>query len=94
MIARPARTITRPPDRPTPAVDPPRADRLSSRLYVPRSIGKDVRDRIVAMIRDIRMGDVQDFRNFMGAVIDRKAFEGIAGCGSSALSAASRSPPR
>ena len=27
------------------------------------------------MIKDIRMGDVQDFRNFMGAVIDKKAFD-------------------
>jgi 1-pyrroline-5-carboxylate dehydrogenase len=32
----------------------------------------------VAMIADIRMGDVRDFRNFMGAVIDRKAFDSIA----------------
>jgi 1-pyrroline-5-carboxylate dehydrogenase len=31
------------------------------------------------MIRDIRMGDVQDFRNFMGAVIDQNAFESISG---------------
>jgi 1-pyrroline-5-carboxylate dehydrogenase len=29
---------------------------------------------VVAMIEDIRMGDVTDFRNFMGAVIDRRAF--------------------
>jgi 1-pyrroline-5-carboxylate dehydrogenase len=36
-----------------------------------------VRDRIVGMIGQIRMGDVADFRNFMGAVIDRKAFETI-----------------
>jgi 1-pyrroline-5-carboxylate dehydrogenase len=49
----------------------------ASRIYIPRSIWGDVRDRIVGMIRDIRMGDVQDFRNFMGAVIDRKAFESI-----------------
>jgi len=28
----------------------------------------------VGMIEDIRMGDVADFRNFMGAVIDRRAF--------------------
>jgi 1-pyrroline-5-carboxylate dehydrogenase len=34
-----------------------------------------VRDRVVAMIADIRMGDVADFRNFMGAVIDRRAFD-------------------
>jgi 1-pyrroline-5-carboxylate dehydrogenase len=39
----------------------------------------DVRDRIVAMMDDIAMGDVRDFRNFMGAVIDRRAFDRIAG---------------
>src|SRR6478736_2463143 len=50
-----------------------------SRVYVPRSLWNDVRDRLVAMIRDIRMGDVRDFRNFMGAVIDRRAFDKIAG---------------
>jgi 1-pyrroline-5-carboxylate dehydrogenase len=44
-----------------------------SRIYVPRSLWKGVRDRIVAMIDDIRMGDVRDFRNFMGAVIDEHA---------------------
>jgi len=49
----------------------------ASRIYVPRSLWSDVRDRIVGMIRDIKMGDVQDFRNFMGAVIDKKAFDGI-----------------
>ncbi len=48
-----------------------------SRIYVPRSLWSDVRDRIVALVRDIRLGDVCDFRNFMGAVIDRKAFETI-----------------
>ena len=48
-----------------------------SRVYVPRSIWSDVRDRVVAIIKDIRMGDVQDFRNFMGAVIDRKSFDKI-----------------
>jgi 1-pyrroline-5-carboxylate dehydrogenase len=49
----------------------------ASRIYVPRSQWRDVRDRIVGMIGDIRMGDVTDFRNFMGAVIDRKAFDSI-----------------
>ncbi len=48
-----------------------------SRIYVPRSIWHEVRDRMVAMIDDIRMGDPRDFRNFMGAVIDRKAFDSI-----------------
>jgi 1-pyrroline-5-carboxylate dehydrogenase len=50
-----------------------------SRIYVPRSIWADVRDRMVSMIDDIAMGDVQDFRNFMGAVIDRRAFDKITG---------------
>lgn len=48
-----------------------------SRVYVPQSLWPEVRDRIVAMMQDIRMGDVRDFRNFMGAVIDRKAFDRI-----------------
>ncbi len=51
----------------------------ASRIYIPRSLWKDVRDPMIAMIRDIKMGDVQDFRNFMGAVIDRKAFDKISG---------------
>ena len=49
----------------------------ASRAYVPRSLWNQVRDSTVAMIKDIRMGDVRDFRNFMGAVIDRKAFDKI-----------------
>jgi len=48
-----------------------------SRIYVPQSLWKEVRDRAVAMIEDIKMGDVRDFRNFMGAVIDKKAFTSI-----------------
>ena len=51
----------------------------ASRLYVPRSLWDAVRDRVVAMMREIRMGDVRDFRNFIGAVIDRKAFTKITG---------------
>ena len=49
----------------------------ASRIYVPKSLWKDVRDRIVAMIGEIRMGDPRDFRNFMCAVIDEKAFKSI-----------------
>ncbi len=49
----------------------------ASRVYVPRSLWKEVRDRTVSIIEEIRMGDVRDFRNFMGAVIDRKAFDKI-----------------
>jgi len=48
-----------------------------SRVYVPRSLWDEVRDRTVAMMEDMRMGDVTDFRNFMGAVIDERAFTKI-----------------
>ena len=49
----------------------------ASRVYVPRSLWANVRERCVAMIEEIKVGDVTDFRNFMGAVIDRKAFTKI-----------------
>ena len=51
----------------------------ASRMYVPKSRWNDIRDRMVAMMKDIKMGDVRDFRNFMGAVIDRKSFDKISG---------------
>jgi 1-pyrroline-5-carboxylate dehydrogenase len=46
----------------------------ASRGYIPDTLWPAVRDRVVAMIEDIRMGDVADFRNFVGAVIDERAF--------------------
>ena len=49
----------------------------ASRVYVPRSLWKQVRDSTVGMMEDIRMGDVRDFRNFVGAVIDKKSHEKI-----------------
>ena len=36
-----------------------------SRVYVPRSLWREVRDRVVAMIDDITVGDIRDFRNFI-----------------------------
>jgi 1-pyrroline-5-carboxylate dehydrogenase len=51
----------------------------ASRAYVPKSLWPDVRDRMVAMMKEIKVGDIRDFRNFMGAVIDRKAFTKISG---------------
>ena len=49
----------------------------ASRAYVPKSLWPRVRDRMKEMMSTIRMGDVADFRNFMGAVIDQKAFAKI-----------------
>jgi 1-pyrroline-5-carboxylate dehydrogenase len=51
----------------------------ASRVYVAKSIWPDVRDRAVAMMQEIKVGDVRDFSNFMGAVIDRRAYEKIGG---------------
>jgi 1-pyrroline-5-carboxylate dehydrogenase len=51
----------------------------ASRGYIPDTLWPAVRERLVAAISEIRMGDVADFRNFMGAVIDRRAFEKIRG---------------
>src|SRR5688572_10778431 len=47
----------------------------ASRAYVPRSLWPKVKDRLGAMLAEIKVGDVQDFRNSMGAVIDRTSFE-------------------
>jgi 1-pyrroline-5-carboxylate dehydrogenase len=51
----------------------------ASRVYVPRSLWDDVRDRVVSMIEEVRVGDVRDFRNFVAAVIDKRAFDKISG---------------
>ncbi len=51
----------------------------ASRAYIPKSLWPRVRDGVTAMMKTIRMGDVADFRNFMGAVIDQKAYAKITG---------------
>jgi len=49
----------------------------ASRVYLPDTTWTKIRDPLVATINDIKMGDVADFSNFMGAVIDAKAFRKI-----------------
>jgi len=51
----------------------------ASRVYIPRSLAADVKERVISAMREIRMGDTRDFRNFMGAVIDAKAYQRITG---------------
>jgi 1-pyrroline-5-carboxylate dehydrogenase len=51
----------------------------ASRIYVPRSMWNDVRERITGMMDEMRMGDPRDFRNFVSAVIDDRAFKKISG---------------
>src|SRR5215208_1412418 len=49
----------------------------ASRVYVPKSIWGEVRDRVVAIMEDMKQGDPRDFRNFVGAVIDKRAHDKI-----------------
>ena len=49
----------------------------ASRAYLPKSLWRDLKERLLGMIEEIKVGDVRDFRNFMGAVIDEKAFRKI-----------------
>lgn len=46
----------------------------ASRAYVPKSIWEDIKDDVVQRTEALTMGDVTDFSNFMGAVIDDRAF--------------------
>jgi 1-pyrroline-5-carboxylate dehydrogenase len=45
----------------------------ASRVYAPANLWPELRERLVEQVRTIAMGDVTDFGNFMGAVIDEKA---------------------
>jgi len=49
----------------------------ASRAYVPEGLWPQLRDRLLGMTAEIRVGEVEDFTTFMGAVIDRDAFERI-----------------
>ena len=51
----------------------------ASRAYVPRSVWSRLKDDLVATTESLSMGDVTDFSNFMGAVIDRKSFSKLSG---------------
>jgi 1-pyrroline-5-carboxylate dehydrogenase len=46
----------------------------ASRAYVPQSVWKKMKDTFLAEVDSLPQGDVTDFRNFMGAVIDDRAF--------------------
>ncbi len=47
----------------------------ASRIYIPDNLWKVMKDDLIDQIDGIAMGDPADFRNFMGAVIDREAFD-------------------
>jgi 1-pyrroline-5-carboxylate dehydrogenase len=49
----------------------------ASRAYIPDTLWPRVKERLLDEIASIKVGDVCDFRNFMGAVIDKAAFKTI-----------------
>jgi 1-pyrroline-5-carboxylate dehydrogenase len=49
----------------------------ASRAYVPSNLWPAVKERLLDELKTIRMGDICDFSNFMGAVIDKAAFDTI-----------------
>ena len=49
----------------------------ASRAYIPKSIWPEIREGLEKAIAKIKMGPVQDFRNFVNAVIDQAAFDSI-----------------
>jgi 1-pyrroline-5-carboxylate dehydrogenase len=49
----------------------------ASRAFIPRSLWPQVKEQMLDMLSRVKVGDPRDFRNFMGAVIDRKAYNKI-----------------
>ncbi len=50
----------------------------SSRVYLPKSLAKDVIDRVVSDVNSFKVGAPSDYSNFVNAVIDERAFDKIA----------------
>ena len=49
----------------------------ASRAYIPSSRWDVIREEMKSQLSEIRMGTVEDFGNFVNAVIDRKSFDAI-----------------
>jgi 1-pyrroline-5-carboxylate dehydrogenase len=47
----------------------------ASRVYAPSNLWPELRERLAEQVAQIKMGDVSDFENFMGAVIDAKSLK-------------------
>ncbi|MDE0586929.1 MAG: L-glutamate gamma-semialdehyde dehydrogenase [Candidatus Marinimicrobia bacterium] len=48
-----------------------------SRTYIPTNIWPELKEKYLAQVEAIKMGDPEDFSNFMNAVIDQSAFDSI-----------------
>jgi 1-pyrroline-5-carboxylate dehydrogenase len=51
----------------------------ASRAYIPTNLWEEVKEYMLADLKEIKMGGVEDFSNFVNAVIDEKSFDKIAG---------------
>ena len=49
----------------------------ASRVYIPSNLADEVKQKLIAGVKKIKMGTVEDFTNFMNAVIDEKSFNNI-----------------
>ena len=49
----------------------------ASRAYLPSNLAEEIKAKLVAEVKSMKMGSVEDFSNFMGAVIDEKSFNNI-----------------
>jgi 1-pyrroline-5-carboxylate dehydrogenase len=49
----------------------------ASRAYIPSNMAEEVKTKLVAAIKTMKMGTVEDFSNFVNAVIDEKSFTNI-----------------
>jgi 1-pyrroline-5-carboxylate dehydrogenase len=49
----------------------------ASRAYIPKSLWKEIREQAGDMLETVKMGDPQDFTNFVNAVIDEASFDNI-----------------
>ena len=47
----------------------------ASRAYIPSNIADEVKKKLIAEIKTMKMGTVEDFTNFINAVIDEKSFD-------------------
>jgi 1-pyrroline-5-carboxylate dehydrogenase len=47
----------------------------ASRAYIPSNIAAEVKKKLIAEIKTMKMGTVEDFTNFINAVIDEKSFD-------------------
>ena len=49
----------------------------ASRAYIPSNIAEEVKKKLIAGVKSFKMGKVDDFSNFINAVIDEKSFDKI-----------------